>query len=557
MSRLYRAALFMPQVFKRVPIHRLLILLFGGTTGTYMGTSSDTDTILRRILRNRYAAVGAVMLVSSMGALILKLAGLPVPVLVYLPAVVISALRWGMGPASVATISSVILYGLFFFPFARISWDATSYIVYYAQVLVAFGIVAAAVSHFHQNADDLRDRVHIKTLLLALSHKVTATRGIEELARTAVLTIREVLEAEAVLLTPKAGRLVASAYSSPEIGQLVNDPVQSELATRAWQTGEGTGTISAAPGAILFFPLLSGGRTTGVLGIRPAGNTWLYDPKRRVFVEILTAMIAAAMEREAFAKEAAEANAARRHEELYTALLSSISHDFRTPLASIIGASETLSLPGAIFSEETRKDILSMIREEAERLNRFVGNLLDMTKLEAGHLNLNLERIEVVDIIGTALHRLKRTLEGRRTIVDIEPRLPMIRADFVLIEHVLTNLMENAIKYSPADRPIRIHVHQHGGESVISVIDEGKGIPTEEQEKIFEKFHRVQQGDIRSAGTGLGLSICKGIVEAHGGKIYAVSPVTEGRGTMISFSLPIAGAAEAGVESGVLASDRI
>ena len=252
--------------------------------------------------------------------------------------------------------------------------------------------------------------------------------------------------------------------------------------------------------------------------------------------------------RESLAEARMEADLLRRHEDLYAALLSSISHDFRTPLASISGAAETLAMPQAFLSEDARQDMVSMIREEADRLNRFVANLLDMTKLESGALRLNREQIDVADIVGTAVTRSQRRLAEHRVEVDVLSNLPMIGVDFVLIEHVLTNLLENGAKYSAPGSTIRVEGTGHPDGVAIRVIDQGKGIPTEELDRVFEKFYRVQRGDKVSAGTGLGLSICQGIVHAHGGAIRAVSPVSQdGSGTMIEVVLPTYEESEASV----------
>jgi two-component system, OmpR family, sensor histidine kinase KdpD len=225
-------------------------------------------------------------------------------------------------------------------------------------------------------------------------------------------------------------------------------------------------------------------------------------------------------------------------ERLRDALLSTISHDLRTPLVSIIGAVSSLLTYGTTYDEGARRELLLTIQEEAERLNRFVGNLLDMMRLESGAIELKREWIEIGDVIGTALSRLSRALGQHQLVVDVDPDLPMLRLDFVLIEHVLVNLLENAAKYSPPQTTIRVRARREGQSIALEIADEGIGIPAGERERIFDKFYRVQRGDRQGAGTGLGLSICRGIIEAHGGHIAVRSPV-QGQGAVFTMTFPV------------------
>ncbi|HEX2278620.1 MAG TPA: ATP-binding protein [Candidatus Tectomicrobia bacterium] len=205
---------------------------------------------------------------------------------------------------------------------------------------------------------------------------------------------------------------------------------------------------------------------------------------------------------------------------------------------SIIGAVSSLLTYGTTYDEATRRELLSTIQEEAERLNRFVGNLLDMMRLESGALELRREWVDIGDVIGTALSRLVHTLNHYQLVVDVAPDLPMLWIDFVLVEHVLVNLLENAAKYSPPQTVIRVSARREQRSIVVGVEDEGIGVPAADLERIFDKFYRVQRGDRQGAGTGLGLSICRGIMEAHGGRIFARSP-GHGKGTAFVLTFPI------------------
>lgn len=505
--------------------------------------------------RNRYIVAIVVAIISFAGAMVINMLNLPVTELVFLPVVLVVGYWWGFTPSLVVSLISVWGYAIFFSPLLTHPEQVTTpMIIHFGEVLAISLVVGTLASKARHSILEGRRREQIRSAVVRLSHEVAVVSGIISLTRTIVMTLRHILGVDVVLLIPQGERLEPVARSSDAL-QLSQSEI--DMATWVWHNGRvagrGTSTMEEQTN-MLFHPLLSAGNIIGVLGIGydldgEDGGLTMVDSSRDSLLEAVTVTIAAAIEREMFAKSAAEANILRRHEEFYTALLSSISHDFRTPLSTIIGAAETLSLPGAVFTKEIRDDMLAMIREEAQRLNRFVSNLLDMTKLQAGRLNLNFERAHIEDVIGTALSRSERQLKNRNVTVEIDPAIPMVQFDFVLIEHVLTNLLENAVKYSDDASPIRIEAKPIGRSVAIRVIDRGKGIPAEDLDRVFEKFYRVQQGDVRSAGTGLGLSICRGIVEAHGGKIYAQSPLNDGKGTMITVSLPVSRVPESLMEA--------
>ena len=246
---------------------------------------------------------------------------------------------------------------------------------------------------------------------------------------------------------------------------------------------------------------------------------------------------AQAIERAQLAEQARQVKLLQAAEKLQNALLNSISHDLRTPLVSITGALTTLEQQESL-EEPARRSLIETAREEADRLNRLVGNLLDMTRLESGALQLKREPSDPQDLIGTALGQIEARLADRKVTVDVTPGIALVKLDFVLIVQVLMNLLDNAIKYSPEGSPIDIQATTSSTELRISVLDRGIGIPPEDMIRVFDKFYRVQRPRrIQAPGTGLGLAICKGIIEAHGGQIWAGS--REGGGTKITFALPL------------------
>lgn len=227
-------------------------------------------------------------------------------------------------------------------------------------------------------------------------------------------------------------------------------------------------------------------------------------------------------------------------ERMRNALLSSLSHDLRTPLATITGATTTLLEDADKLSDENRLELTQIINEESERLNRLVSNLLDMTRLEVGSIAVNKEWQALDEVIGSSLARLSKKLDKRKVTVNMEPKLLLVPIDAVLMEQVFVNLLENALKYSPSDSTISINARLfEGTKAVIEVLDRGAGLLPDDEQKVFTKFYRGQSTS-QSPGTGLGLTICKGIVQAHGGSIDARN--REGGGAVFTITLPVEGA---------------
>ncbi len=252
-------------------------------------------------------------------------------------------------------------------------------------------------------------------------------------------------------------------------------------------------------------------------------------------MEAFASQAAVAIERAQLAEQARQAQVLQAAEQLQTALLNSISHDLRTPLVSITGALSSLQEQDAQLDEASRRGLIENAREEAERLNRLVGNLLDMTRVEAGALRLRLEPSDVQDVIGSALAQLDERLGDRRVNVRVPEEFPLVPMDFALMTRVLVNVIDNALKYSPPGSPIDVEAKLPAGQLEIEVSDRGLGIPAEDLNRVFDKFYRVQRPG-RVAGSGLGLSICKGIVEAHGGFVAAEN--RPGGGTTITIAIP-------------------
>jgi two-component system sensor histidine kinase KdpD len=304
------------------------------------------------------------------------------------------------------------------------------------------------------------------------------------------------------------------------------------------KAGLGTSTL---PGAnALYLPLVASRGVVGVLGVRPKNHRSLQNPAQLQLLETFANQTALAVESARLAEEAQRAQVLIETEKLRNALLSSVSHDLRTPLASITGAASSLLELENEIETATRRDLTQTIHEEATRLNRLLRNLLDMTRLESGAVKLSKEWQPLEEVIGAALTRLEEQLAGREVRTLLPPDLPFVAFDGVLLEQVLVNLLEHAIKYTPAGSPIEISAQPANNVMIVEIADHGPGMPPADVEKIFDKFYRTRSAEGKG-GIGLGLTICKGIIEAHGGRIWAEN--RPDGGAAFRFTLPINGEA--------------
>jgi two-component system sensor histidine kinase KdpD len=455
--------------------------------------------------------------------------------MIFLVSVLMSALAFGLWPAVTAAAAAALAYNFFFLE-PRLSFsighatDLLTFLVFFAVALTT-GWMAGRI---RDQGVAMSRRASAITALLAASRTLSASTTRDETAQALAEQLAAATGGEAVVLLPSGGD-VAAVAGAPALKPLAT--ADQAAARWAWQHGEPagaeTGTLPNA--AFTFRPLQGLKARSGVAGFD--ARTLQGEAGER-FVSALLDQGAVALERAEFAADAADAEALRRSDKLRSALLNSVSHDLRTPLSTVLGSATTLLEYGKSLDKRVQMDLLSSIREEAERLNRYVGNLLDMTRLEGGGLELRSDWADVRDVLGAAADRVARRVGGRKVTRDFPPVLTLVKVDAALLEQALVNILENAVAYSPDDSTIELAAYEDRNNVVISIEDEGRGIPTAELERVFEKFRRMEESTDRGKGAGLGLAISKGFVEAMGGRIAAASPIHDGRGTRILISLP-------------------
>lgn len=412
-------------------------------------------------------------------------------VMVYLLAVVLAAMYLGRGPAILASVLSVVVFDYFFVPpRLTLSVDDTEYVLTFAGLLLVGLVISYLTASAREQAEAAHQREAETAALYALNRDLSDSDGLEQVIATIRHHFLQAFGCEAHI----------------QLGSGVNQ------------------------GA---FPLWTGGRQVG--SFETSLEIDQLSPQQRRLLDAFANQSAQAVERIQLAEQARQVKLLQAAEKLQNALLNSISHDLRTPLVSITGALTALENDPALGPAD-RQSLVETAREEADRLNRLVGNLLDMTRIESGAMQPKREPCDAQDLIGAAIGQMEPRLKDRALRVDVPPGIPSVNVDFVLIVHVLNNLVENALKYSHENSPLEIRARLVEKSVEISVMDRGSGISPGDMKRVFEKFVRASRvGGV--GGIGLGLAICKGIVEAHGGQIRAQA--RDGGGAIITFSLPL------------------
>jgi two-component system sensor histidine kinase KdpD len=458
--------------------------------------------------------------------------------LVFLIAVLASAVTFGLRASLLACLVSVLAFNFFFIPplYTFTIADPENVVALFFFTVAAV-IASNLAARLRAQAIAARQRARITEELYLFSRKLTGVATLDDLLWATAHQIASMLKVRVVLLLPEGDHLAVKAGFPPE------DMLDAaDLAAARWcfdkneATGRGADTL---PGAKWhFMPLRTGRGAVGVVGIDRDVPGLLLTPEQSRLFEALADQAALAIERINLARDIGRARLAAETDRLRAALLTSISHDLRTPLASILGSVTSLVSHGHEFDATVRDSLLRTIQEETERLNRFIGNLLDMTRLESGPLEPQTGPADLSDVIGASLRRASKILENHVVEIDLEPGLPMLEIDMVLLEQVLFNLFDNAAKYALEGSHITVAAKRNNGFVTISIRDEGEGIAEADLERVFDKFYRARRSDGQRAGTGLGLAICRGFVEAMGGTITAANR-TDRRGAVFTIKVPI------------------
>ena len=457
--------------------------------------------------------------------------------MVYLLTVAFISARYGRGPSVLGSILAVASFDFFFVP------PVLTFAVSDVQYLLTFGIMLAVALIISNLTASVRLQANVAghrerrtALLYAMTRELAGTRGQQAMARVAVRHVGEVFDCQVVVLLPDASGRLHYPTGDAQPASLRG----ADLAVAQWvqdhgePAGFGTDTLPAA-GAV-YLPLKGSQATLGVLAVLPANPRRVLLPEQFHLLETFAGQIAIALERASLAEQAQHAQVQAETEGLRNALLASISHDLRTPLAVIAGASSSLVERGERLKPDERKALAHSVYEQSRQMSELVGNVLQMTRLEAGGIALNRDWHAISEITGSVLRRIEDRLGGHPVEVDLPLELPLVRVDAALIEQMLVNLIENAIKYTPPETRIALRADRRDDALVISVEDNGPGLPDGDPEQLFAKFYRGAS-ESPVTGVGLGLAICRAIVHLHGGKIWAERR-PEG-GAAFRFTLPL------------------
>ena len=503
----------------------------------YLGLTGRSGDSEKKRYPGYLWSIGTTALITSLSAFVFDFLELANLVMLYLLGVMFIAIRCGRGPSVLSAVLSVAAFDFFFVP-PRFSFAVSDvqYLVTFAVMLIAGLIVSTLTVNLRSQARVSSHRERRASVLYAFTRELGGTQSEEEIVHIAVKHIGEEFEGQSVLLLPDtAGRIrypqtqsIQYSFHGADLG------VAQWVFDNAKVAGKGTDTLPGTEG--VYFPMKGQAGPVGVLALLPVNLRRIFLPEQQRLVETFIYQIVQAFERVRLAKDAADSKVKVETESLRNSLLAEISHDLRTPLAAIVGASSSLLHGGNRLDIGARDELSRTIYDEAQRMTSLANNILEMARLDAGSIQLNAQWVPVEEVFGSVIKRLHEKLGGRPLETQIDPALPLLSIDAVMIEQVMVNLLENALKYTPGGSGIVINAGRDGNEVVISVIDHGPGVPAGLEERLFEKFFRSERESAQS-GVGLGLSICKAIVTAHGGRIWAENRPQGG--ARFAFTLPL------------------
>jgi len=520
--------------------HSLDVIVFINKCRRTMPTSTTEEKPAkpsgRKPLTPPMLYLGAALIVigsTGIAAAIRAVYAVPDLEVLYFVAVMIVGVNLGRGPSILAAALGVLSYDLFFVPpFYTLNVSDSRYVLTFAMMFGVGLLMSELTSRIRRQERDARHREQRTAVLYALSRELAGADGDRAIADIVAHHANGVFGVPALVLRADETGALRTLAASPS--SMVMDAKDLGVARWAFEHGKsaGFGTNTLPGSKMVCAPLIVGDTTLGVLALEPESP---FGAEQSAFMDAFCRQSAFALERVRLATEARSAALRAKTEETRSALLSAISHDLRTPLASITGAATALRDDGGLATN-TRVELLESICDEAERLERLVANLLDMTRLESGPIVLKREWIPLEEMIGSALTRLERFLGERPVNIQIPNTLPLLSVDPILFEQVFVNLLENASRYTPAGSSIDIDARFDDNRKLtIEVGDSGRGFTPGSEERVFEKFYRGEHAG--KSGAGLGLPICRAIVEAHGGTITAENRKSGGALVRITYPL--------------------
>jgi two-component system, OmpR family, sensor histidine kinase KdpD len=484
------------------------------------------------------AAIVAVAAALGIDELIKPIVGIENVDLVFMTAIVAVAVRYGLLPSLFASVVASLCYNFFFLPpiYTFTITDPTNVAAFLIFIVMA-ALVSNVAARVRTQAMAAIERARTTEALYAFSRKLAGVGTLDDVLWATAYQTALMLKVRVVLLLPENGSIAVRAGYPPED---TLDDADLAAASWAWERNRSAGRGSdTLPGAKrLFLPMRTGRGAIGIVGIDSDKPGPLLTPDQRRQLDALIDQGALAIERVFLVEDVDRAKRSMEADRLRSALLTSISHDLKTPLAAILGAAGTMRQLSGALDDAAKADLLATIIDESERLNRFIANLLDITRLESGAIVPQTTLQDLGELVGSALARGAKILAHHKVDVELAADLPMLELDPVLFEQVLFNLLDNASKYSSAGTTIHIRSWREAQSVVLQVLDEGVGIPPQDVERIFDKFYRAQKGDQVRAGTGLGLAISRGFVEALKGTITAANR-TDRSGAVFTIRLPV------------------
>ncbi|MBN1368631.1 MAG: DUF4118 domain-containing protein [Dehalococcoidaceae bacterium] len=493
---------------------------------------------MNNIRWQRYpAGIGLVILATLLGHLVHTFFAPANIIMIYLLSVTVSAVTGGLGPSILVSVLGVLAFDFFFVsPFYTFAVDDTQYIFTFSVLLLVGITISYLTSRIRKQTEIARIRERQTAALYALGRDLVASNNLASYITAITKRIEESTGLNVTILLPEYEHATSLKTFSADNSDISRK--EMSVAIRSLQEKCKIRTNHDPPnaGTKLYLPLTTARGGVGVMVLCSNVRTPEPNPMLDHLIGAYADLVAVAIEGIQMAEEIRDAQLVKATEKLQNALLNAISHDLRTPLVSIIGTLSSLQEESIQLDSATKHNLVKVAREEADRLNHLISNLLDESRLKAGVLCLNRQPSEIQDLVGAALEQLKPVIQQRPVLIEIPDSMPFIFVDFGLVVQVLANIIENATKYSPPDSPVEIRAFNADNGVKIEITDRGIGIPEQDLEHIFDRFYRIKhRGNV--AGTGLGLSISRDIIELHGGRIKAGHGPAGG--TQIIIELPV------------------